>query len=55
MTIPNRTMADEHKLLHLQSMRRALELKDYKQVEFDIYEMGQHLGFSPKEINNDTN
>ena len=43
----------EHLLLHLQDARRQLDTKDYAQVEFDIYEIGEHLGLSPLEINND--
>lgn len=42
----------KHLLLHLQDMRRHLPGEE-KQVEFDIYEIGAHLGFSAKEINMD--
>ena len=43
----------DHILLHLQDARLQLDIREYKQVEFDIYEIGQHLGFSPKEVNTD--
>lgn len=48
---------NNHLLLHLQSVRRHLDVKmgapDLDQIAFDIYEIGEHLGFSPKEINDD--
>lgn len=37
-------------LIHLQAMRKHLP-RNEKEVEFHMYEIGQHLGFSPKEIN----
>ena len=43
----------EHTLLHLQDIRRHLDTKNYSQVEFNIYEIAAHLGFSPKEVNKD--
>ncbi len=43
----------EHILLHLQDAILQLRVRDYHQVAFDIYEIGQHLGFSPQELNND--
>ena len=43
----------DHILLHLQDAQLQLGIREYKQVEFDIYEIGQHLGFSPAQINND--
>lgn len=43
----------EHILLHLQDAHRHLDIQDYKQVGFNLYEIGEHLGFSPAEINED--
>ena len=43
----------KHILLHLQSIRKSLDTKNYAQVEFDMYEIAQHLNFSPAEVNND--
>lgn len=43
----------DHILLHLQDARLQLDVKDYRQVEHDIYAIGQHLGFSAMEVNND--
>lgn len=42
-----------HILLHLQDARLQLDIKDYKQVEYDIYSIGEHLGYSPAQVNND--
>ena len=43
----------KHILLHLQDAVIQLEVKDYNQVRHDIYEIGQHLGFSPAQLNRD--
>ncbi len=45
----------DHVLLHLQNIRRELNHTQppLTQVESDIYEIGEHLGFSPKEVNAD--
>ena len=37
-------------LLHLQAIRKHLPESE-KEVEFHMYEIAQHLGFSPKEVN----
>ena len=44
----------QHILLHLQDARLQLDIKDYRQVEHDIYSIGEHLGFSPAEVNADS-
>lgn len=41
----------ENLLLHLQSALFQLEVNNHAQVSQNIYEIGQHLGFSPNELN----
>jgi hypothetical protein len=48
----------QHVLLHLQSMRLHLDPDQpvrglLQQVEHEMYEIAEHLGFSAKEVNND--
>lgn len=40
----------EHVLYHIQSAYRALQARDSAQLEHDIFEIGDHLGFNSDEI-----
>ena len=57
----------EHILLHLQDIRKELSrihtavaiidnhplFNALRQLEYDMYEIGEHLGFSPAQVNGD--
>jgi hypothetical protein len=45
----------ENLLLHLQNALFQLEVRDLARVRRDIYEIGQHIGFSPNELNQGVN
>lgn len=42
----------KHILLHLQDAKRHLKIKDLAQVEHNIFEIANHLGFTDRQVLN---